>query len=550
MGESAVDEIKSRLDIVELVSDYVQLKKAGQNYKGLCPFHPEKTPSFMVSQPKQIFHCFGCGTGGDAFGFVMKHEGLTFQEALELLAKRTGVQLGRSHGRGGQRSVRDAIKAVNREALAFYRSALNNSPRAREYLEKRGISHEVADDFSLGYAPQGWHALTEHLKRKGLKEPAILKAGLSARGQKGSYDIFRERIMFPIFDLHGDVIAFGGRVIGQGEPKYLNSPDTEAFRKRHNLYALSNAKEAIRASGEAVVVEGYLDAIMCHQHGITNAVAPLGTALTEAQVRILKRFARRVVLVFDGDAAGVAAAKRSLRLMLSEGGVDVGVLLLPGGEDPDSALRAEGPQRMRERLAAASSPVDFMLETATAGMQDTINEALGAIAGAKDPIQRGELVRELADRTGRDERDLREKLALLSRGGAAEKARPRTIVYDEEHLLLSASAAAPEKAADILGRLEPREIRNDTIRGLFEKLKRGGSVQEAAETEGERALVSRLMLQPGFDVDDIDRMVDDCVRRIQRRKVEDRIREARTAGDLRLLGQLLSERQKLLQEAR
>jgi DNA primase len=555
-NESAVEEIKSRIDIVELVSDYVALKRAGQNFKGLCPFHPEKTPSFMVSSPKQIFHCFGCGAGGDIFGFVMKYENLTFPEALELLAKRAGVEL--KPRKPGERGLKDTIKAVNREAQVYFIKSLSASKHAAEYLKKRGLNKEALGAFGLGFAPDSWHALSEHLKRKGFNESIIQKSGLTATGSKGPYDIFRGRIIFPILDMHGDVIAFGGRVMGKGEPKYLNSPDTPVFHKRNALYALHQAKDAVREAEEAVVAEGYLDAIMCHQHGIKNVVAPLGTALTPEHVRILKRYAGPVVLVFDGDAAGVAAAKRSLELMLSED-ANVKVLLLPEGEDPDSILNKKGAEHFRELLSQALSPVDFMLKTSRAEKTGTIKETLRVIGGVKDPILRDELLGELSDRTSTREMTLREELKRQSRRPGArpgEEKAPKTrgaMAYNEEVLLLSAAISVPDKAAEITGRLQTEDIKDSLIRDIFGKIQTSAGEPEAelaGATDEEKALISRLSLEPGFDTEEIDRVIDDCLLKIERRHVDEEIEKARRAGDMALLSRLLGERQKLIQEAR
>ncbi|MGD8351918.1 MAG: DNA primase [Nitrospirota bacterium] len=560
MTDGAADEIKQRLDIVEVVGDYVALKRSGQNFKGLCPFHAEKTPSFMVSQPKQIYHCFGCGAGGDLFAFVMKHEGLTFPEALEMLAKRAGVEL--KPRSPGERGLKEAIKSANATAQEFFAANLAKSPRARGYLDGRGVSGEARRAFALGYAPEGWHALGEHLGRKGFTGEQLLKAGLNASGAKGPYDVFRGRLIFPIFDLHGDIVAFGGRALGEGrqqQPKYLNSPDTPVFKKRQTLYALQRAREAIREAGEAVVVEGYLDAIACHQGGVANAVAPLGTALTPEHVRMLARYAPRVKVVFDGDQAGVAAARRSLETILAQG-LPARVLLLPEGQDPDSVLREEGAESFREMLKEkALSPVEFVLRTSEAGKTGAVMEALGLIARVEEPLRRDELLGELADLSGTRELTLREQMARLKAGGGRQPrggtpaAGAGGFAYNEETFLLSAAISDPGRAGEILGRLSAEDFGDRIVRGIFEKL--GASpAAAAAELEGaseeERALITRLSLEPGFDPDEADRVVEDCIRQMEKRHLDRKIEEARSSGDMALLGSLLSERQRLLQEAR
>jgi DNA primase len=546
-----LDEIKNRIDIVELISDYIPLKRAGQNYKGLCPFHTEKTPSFMVSPQKQIFHCFGCGTGGDIFGFVMKYESLSFREALHLLAKKAGVRL-RSQDSAGRKDT-ETIRAMQKEALGFFMETLARSETAKAYLKRRGIAETIQKDFSIGYAPAGWHNLYNRLKAKGFEDPLILQAGLCSAGGKGIYDIFRARIMFPIFNLHSDVIAFGGRVMDNTQPKYLNSPDTVLFKKGDNLYALYNAKEEIRKKDFVIVVEGYLDAIMCHQHGIRNAVAPLGTSLTEGQLKKLRRFTNNVLLVFDGDEAGVAAAKRSLALIF-EHGLKAKILLLPEGEDPDSILREKGAEHMKRLISQASSPVDFLLKSSSAPMEDTINEAIAIIAKVNDPILTGELVIELSDRTRRNERDIREKLNTYKKTGTITGNKPKTMLYNEEILLLSAAIQAPEKTEEILSRVPIEDIKDNVVREVFKRLssledKTVHALLTASETEEERALISRLSLNPGFDLSNLDKNIDDCIKKITMKRVEERIKTAELAGDLKLLTSLLSKRQRLLQEA-
>jgi DNA primase len=545
VSDGAVEEVKARLDIVEHISDYLPLKKAGHNYRGLCPFHPEKTPSFMVSREKQIFHCFGCGAGGDIIGFTMKQEGLTFPEALRLLAKKAGVEVAFDPKAQGER---EALRAIQAEALRYYRAALEGSREARAYLKGRGVTGATSNAFSLGYAPRGWQGLHEHLKGKGYKDPLLLKSGLFASGNKGVYDTFRDRIMFPIFDLHGEAVAFGGRVMGEGQPKYLNSSDTSLFKKGETLYALEKAKEEIRKKEKAVVVEGYMDAIMCHQAGIANTVAPLGTALTAGHLKKLSRYSRALVLVFDGDQAGLAAARRALPLIF-EHEMKAELLALPKGEDPDSLLRGKGREHFASLLEGAGSPVKFILGNSA----DPVNEAVSVIAKVRDPILRGELIMELADRTGRNEGDIREKIVMLRKGGAAPEAGAEPSVkngQNEEMLLLSAAIQAPERIPDIMDRVALEDLRDPRIREIFEKLATlEGSLQGAHLTDEERALVSRLSLHPGFDVENIDRNMQDCIRRITRRRYDERIRAAEKAGDLKLLSRLLTERQRLMQEA-
>jgi DNA primase len=548
-SDGLVDEIKNRLDIVEHISDHVALKKAGANYRGLCPFHAEKTPSFMVHPGKQIFHCFGCGAGGDIFGFTMKHENLTFPEALRLLAKKAGVPLKREDP--GARSERDAMKAALAEASRYYSAQLERSGPAKEYLSGRGLTAESLKAFAVGYAPEGWHNVFNHLKRKGFAEAIIMKSGLAASGARGPYDVFRGRVIFPISDIHGETIAFGGRVIAGGEPKYLNSPDTPLFKKGDTLYGLQRAKEAIRQRGFSVLAEGYLDVIMCHQSGIANAVAPLGTALTPGHARRLGRYAPELMLVFDGDAAGTAAARRSLPIVFAEG-LKARLLMLPAGEDPDSLLRAKGPEHLEGLMKAALSPVDFLLRTAGGAVEEATNQAIALIAAAADPVVRGRLLTELSDRTRVNEREIREKLDRYRKSGSPAPApKAGALTYNEEVLLLSAAVNLPDKAGALLERLPLGQMRDPLIRNIFQRLSGAGlDAMAAASTEEEKALVRRLSIEPGFDLESADRNIEDCLRKITGRQVDERIRSAEEAGDLKLLSRLLLERQKLFEEAR
>jgi DNA primase len=542
-------EIKSRVDIVDVISDYVPLKRAGRNHKGLCPFHTEKTPSFMVNAEKQIFHCFGCGAGGDVFTFIMKKESMEFREALEILAKRAGVELKRE--RPEERSEREKLRNIQAEALRYFRENLKKSQRAMQYLKKRGVTGDSMEAFSLGYAPRGWHLLIDYLRKRGFSAELMMKAGVAASGQKGPYDIFRERIIFPILGLHGEPVAFGGRVMDDAMPKYLNSPDTPLFRKGDTLYALGEAREEIRAKGYAVVVEGYLDAIMCHQYGVRNVVAPLGTALTSSHLRKLFPLARNILLVFDGDQAGVAAARRSLEMAL-EGGLRAKVLVLPPGEDPDSILTTKGVGHFMDLMGRASTPVEFMLSGGGASREEGVRQTVALVAKLSDPIFRDELIRELAERAGIRELTLREELQRYRKTGSFADTGRKVLVYDEETLLLSAALSAPGKKEEILGRVGMDDMENTLVRSIFMKLaNREFSQQHPMDADWsaeERALVSRLAVSPGFDPEHVDRNIEDCIRKISRRRLEERIKNAESRGDLRLLNELYSERQKLIQE--
>ncbi|HMK49324.1 MAG TPA: DNA primase [Thermodesulfovibrionales bacterium] len=560
-SDGILEEIKSRIDIVEFVSDYVQLKKSGQNYKGLCPFHSEKTPSFMVSQVKQIFHCFGCGAGGDVVGFMMKHEGLSFREAVEYLAKKAGIRIKDAHfAKDAASGKREHILRLNEEAKKYFETSLFSSDRSMAYLRRRGINEESIRRFCIGYAPRDRDGLFRHLKKLGYADTLVAEAGLAVCDGRDCRDIFRDRIIFPIFNLKNDPVAFGGRVMDDSMPKYLNSPETSVFKKGENLFAISVAKEEIRKTGYAIIVEGYLDAIVCHQSGFRNTIAPLGTALTSKQLQKLKVLTKNVVLVFDADSAGIAAARRSLSV-ISGNDFRAKVMLLPQGEDPDSYLRKSGSSDFRKRLAQSMTPVEFLSKTSKSPKNDTVREILGIISLMKDLILADELMTELADRSGVHENLLRSELEKIRSGTASQSSGTSAHTgkrdFQEEHLLLSAIMAFPEKAGDILPKLEIDDLKDATVKALFSKIKSLGEtfcadllLQDADEPE--KVLLTGVLLHPGFDPETIDRNIADCLLRIAQRRFEDRRITAISSepDDIALHNSLLKEKRKLIRGVR
>lgn len=567
-NDGIIEEIKSRLDIVEVISEYVSLKRNGTRWKGLCPFHGEKTPSFIVSPDRQMFHCFGCHTGGDMISFVMKKEGLSFPDAIEMLARRAGVEIKRPNQNPEAQGVQDALYAMQKEAMAFFSEGLRASPDAMAYLKRREISDETIARFSLGYAPQGWHGLLDRLRRKKFNLPHILQSGLVVAGDKGTYDMFRQRVMFPIMSLRGEPIAFGGRVLNGGEPKYLNSPETPIFRKSETLYALNFAKEEIRRADKVVVVEGYMDAIACHQAGIKNVVAPLGTALTSGHAERLRRLAETLVLLFDGDKAGVAAARRSLGLAL-ESGFKVRVLLLPDGNDPDGIIRSHGAEHLTEMLEAASTPVGFLVDTSGKRGSDAAKEAFEVLGKVTDALLRDDLIHELAERTGTREQSIREELKKMKRAGPAHtehaqrpvapQKKPHTMP-DEEYQLLAVALTAPQMLEKILAELSVEEFQDSMARDILSKLTGLSEGQDlmahalsGPESEETRAFVSRLIMDSGMDdAEDIEKIVSDCTRKMLTRRtdaeirlIEQGIRKAAADNDTQALDGLLRRRQQL-----
>jgi DNA primase len=424
--EDKLLEIKDAARIEEVVGQYVPLVQKGKNLLGLCPFHADTSPSFTVSPEKGIFYCFGCGAGGNVISFLMQHQRLSFPEAAQELARRYGIQLPlKELGPEGSKQAgkRTLAYEINKVAASFYEATLNSAIGApgREYLEKRGLTPEVIKAFHLGYAVDEWDSLRRHLQARGLSLEAAQEAGLlMPRTSGGFYDRFRHRIIFPIFDRQSRVIAFGGRVIGPGEPKYLNSPESQLYSKGRSLYGLPQAADALRLEGLALVVEGYLDLISLQNHGIANVLATLGTALTREQVRLLKSLADQVVLIYDGDAAGIKAMVRAFPLFAQEG-LPVRALALPAGQDPDDYARSRGVEIFRTAWDSAQPWFTFLLEHLIAahnlsveGRVRILEELRPYFQAIAEPVEQDLWLKQAAQRLGVDEGVLRRSLTSFA----------------------------------------------------------------------------------------------------------------------------------------
>ncbi len=423
---SVIDDVKQRLDIVQIVSEYTKLQKSGRNYKASCPFHSEKTPSFFVFPERQSWHCFGaCGTSGDIFSFVMKKEGIDFGQALQLLANKAGVPLVAltTPERQTQDKERERLFEINEAAAEYYHHLLLNTPNgeiARDYAAKRGLSTETINNFQLGFAPEGWDTLKQYLKGKRYGEAELLASGLLVeREDRKNYDRFRNRLIFPIRNIQGRLIGFGGRALDNSLPKYLNSPQTPVFDKSSSLYGIDHAKTAIRQKDQAVIVEGYMDAIAAHQHGYCNVVASMGTAMTDKQLTILKNSTRNLILALDADTAGEEAISRSGELLdkmlpvppsfygwvryEDAHNAEVKILILPQGKDPDELIREDASQW--EKLIMDAKPmVDFIFESAIAKVNLTsardksltVEKLLPLLFEMKDPLRQAHYLERLA----------------------------------------------------------------------------------------------------------------------------------------------------------
>lgn len=398
---SIIEDIRYRCDIEDVISSYISLKHAGSNLKGLCPFHSEKTPSFVVYKDTQSFYCFGCGAGGDVISFIMRQENLDYVSAIEFLAKRAGITLPEfdTSSRANEGVGRARILQMNTDAAKFFRQMLfdeNVGAPARQYLVgKRALESSVVKHFGLGYAPLGWNNLRDHLRSLGYSYEEMAAANLCNKGERGYYDSFRGRVMFPIIDVSGNIVAFGGRVLDDSKPKYLNSAETPAFRKNKNLFALNFAKN----SGEdtLIICEGYMDVIAMHAAGFTNAVATLGTAITSEHARIIKRYVSKAVLAYDGDEAGRKAADRAIKL-LSEAGVETRILVMRDAKDPDEFIKKFGREAFRRLIDESRSRFDYIIETVVSKLN---------LGNADEKIKAaGELCREIASVYSKVERDI------------------------------------------------------------------------------------------------------------------------------------------------
>jgi DNA primase len=422
--EEKISEILNASDIVDIVSESVILKKSGLNFFGLCPFHSEKTPSFSVNAGKQIFHCFGCSAGGNSLSFVMKYHGITFPEAARMLARKYNITLETESIDPAKRKLiqtKESLFRLNKKVMTFYSGFINDKSRGqvvRTYLEKRGMTKETIDKFQLGYSPDQWDSTVGFLKQEKVTRKVAANSGLIMDRKQGNghYDRFRNRLMFPIFDINMQVAGFGGRVMDDSMPKYMNSPETPVYSKSRMLYGLHAAKQYCRLKGVVYIVEGYFDFLSLYQNGIKNAVASLGTALTREHVRILKGYASKMVLVFDSDDAGINAAKRSIHIFMKEG-VDTRILVLPEKNDPDSFVMKNGKDAFNSLAKEAKTVMQFLLGLAmdthgltVEGRIKILDEMKQHLALIQDSALRSLYVRELAETLNIDEKAVLEKV--------------------------------------------------------------------------------------------------------------------------------------------
>ncbi|EFK96720.1 protein containing DNA primase, DnaG // TOPRIM [sediment metagenome] len=560
--QAAKEEIKRTVDIVELIGQFVQLKRSGQSYMGLCPFHSEKAPSFTVSPAKQMFHCFGCKKGGDLFAFWMEYHQVSFPQALKDLAEKYHVALPeRDPGTPG---IKEAILRANEAAADFFHHLLMKSGKGkagRDYLQRRGIPGEIISEFKLGYAPDEWDALAKALREKKINPETALQAGLLIpRKTEGHYDRFRNRVMFPIFDLRGQIVGFGGRVLDQSLPKYLNTPETPVFQKGELLYGLHVAFSRIRESGRVVIVEGYTDALALIKHGFRGAVATLGTALTRDHIRKLKGYAREAVVVFDSDAAGTAAAMKSLSFFLDEG-MPAKVMSLPDGEDPDTFVNKGGLESFQALLERSVPMFDFFIDRkmADGGKEienrvKVLEDIFPVLAELKSHVQRALYVKRLSEKLQVTEKALAAEFQKWASRGSFGADRPpaqgkKEAKRIDDVYLLNLLLHHPGTVARIRD-LEWRSLLSDPavieiVGAILSKAPGAGPIDlenilAGLSGQETQEVFREAMLSPSiFPEEEVERALQDFAEKILRIKIQDSAAQARAKGDFETYNRIL-----------
>jgi DNA primase len=571
LDRDVIARVREAVDAVELVSDHVRLRRRGRTWEGLCPFHDEKTPSFSVDPEKGLYFCFGCGAGGDVFKLVMELENLSFPEAVEMLARRYGVPLPpRSPGARRRREEGEKLRSILEEAQHWFveRLAAADAAPARAELERRGFAPHTWSDFGFGWAPDDWRCLLGAMRRRH-PEGVLVNAGLAVQPEAGRspYDRFRNRLMFPIRGRDGGLIAFGGRVMGDGEPKYLNSPESPVFSKRATLFCLDRARLSISRGAEAIVVEGYFDCLSLQREGIANAVATLGTSLTPEHARVLRRLLGadgRVLVCFDADAAGRRAASGAAQVLL-EAGVEVAVVTLREGKDPDDVIRDLGIEAFRQMMATPTPLLEFLLEDLPADPAERRRAGLGLaplVCSASDPAVRQNLIEELARRLNLRARDVEERGRQPgSRRGAGEPAgsglrRPPLPPGERDlaRLLLAGPVAIRGRARS---EIDPELLVDQRVRSLVrlagaiaDETDLAAHVMSACEDEPTRSLVAELCARGLPDPDEkaagtTFRVILERQRRERARALQEAIERASADGDLERLAALQAEKVEL-----
>ncbi len=572
--ENILDDILSRVDIVELISSYIPLKRTGKNFKACCPFHHEKTPSFIVSSDRQLYNCFGCGESGNAFKFLMRYEHMDFPEAVEVLARKAGVVLPQKNSPNNERQgLITQLYKVNELVAQFYSVNLDSQQglEAKNYLLKRGVSLKVIKELRLGFALDSWDSLINYLRSKGLNLALIEKAGLLVSKEGGGYyDRFRNRIVFPIFDIKGRILGFGCRVLDESLPKYINSPETSIYTKGRNLYGFNFAKDAIREKDFVIVVEGYMDFILPFQYGLKNITASLGTALSIEQVRLLKRYTNNVVMIYDSDSAGELATLRSMDVFIEEE-LNLKVVSLPKGYDPASFIGKAGIESFSKEVKNASDIIDYKLNILTSrfDIKEAVNKAkicglmLETINKIKNAILRDEYLRKLSLKLDvKEESLLSESLKInkpkpLSNNRASAFKKITLKASPTEKLLMALVLEENSLITRIKDHLSPQDLSDERLSRIlsvmFQLVESGREVKPQIlmnhlEEDDSSLICHSDFLPEGLTLEHKERMADDCLKRIKKEKIKikrkmlhEEIKEAQNVGDEQRLNALMQE---------
>lgn len=550
--EHILNEIQDRCDIVEIVSSYIPLRPAGRNFKALCPFHYEKTASFIVSPEKQIYHCFGCNSGGNVFSFIKEYEKIDFIEAVKMLAKKTGVKLPEyKRQKNEDESLLGTIYSINDIAANYYSALLEQASAAsdiRRYIDKRGLERDMVTKFRLGYADSSWRSLSDYLLKRGIKLDTVLKAGLVQKHKDMSfYDLFRNRLIFPICDVRGRVVGFGARVIDESSPKYINSPETLIYKKAQHLYGLNFAKSCIREKGFAIISEGYFDVITSHQYGINNMLSSLGTALTIEQIRLLRRHTHNVVMVYDADQAGEMATLRGLDLFLEEG-MNVKVTTLSSGHDPDSFIRKFGPRGFAEAIKKAKTlfvyKLDLLKEKFDSDEPESkaeiVRDMLTTIYKVRNAVVKAEYIKKLAEELSIKEDAVWDELKKMRKDGrrheargAGDERRATINISPAEKILLKLMLEDVSAVNIVRDNLKPFDFKNKDIRHLVETL-------FSMDTEGRSIDAKKLInyledkvapnlisfiVNEEIEIKDRRRNLSDCIKAIKKEQRDGRLKD-------------------------
>lgn len=573
----AIEEIKRRLSIVDLIGTYISLKRSGRTYKGLCPFHDDKNPSMQVNDEKGLYHCFSCGAGGDIFSFLVNYRNLTFKEALEELAQKLNITLSTDKTTKQQSSNRSNLLKVNNLALSFFHKNLiknKNSAVAREYLAGRGITSEIAKEFRLGYANEGWDNLFKIFNDKGVPHQFAAEIGLIVRkdGKNEYYDRFRHRIMFPIVDVNGDIIGFGGRVVNETDkPKYLNSPESALYKKRSSFYGLFNSIEHIKKLGRAILVEGYIDFLSLYCGGIKNVVATLGTSFTPEHARILKRYTKNVVILYDGDESGIKATLRTGEILL-QAGINPRLVILPDGSDPDRYITDNGSDKLSGLIENSVELVEYYINKMSGefnngrySRSELADNLVEFAMKINNPVERSHYIKQCSNTFGFRENDIH---SLLNAGSGRRKATGKTGSNKIEEgdnyelLILKICFKYPELLSGYKSEFINHYINDPNIKEIVQKSFSGeykdvNSLINSISDPDSQSLISKAVFSSEEieDSNSAEKMLTECINRLKLRKVKEQLLDKRsqiqllkTDSDFDIEKRLLEDYRNLIQE--